>query len=389
MGRLKKGESILVHAGAGGTGQAAIQLALMIGAEVFATVGSSAKKDLLIRDYKIQEDHIFNSRNNSFAQDIQYMTKGRGVDVIVNSIAGDALLATWSCIAPYGRFVEIGKADVPSNSSLPLYMFQKNASFIHFDGPTWITERPERAKKSIEDPLTLLQEGKISAQKPLEIYSIARIEEAFRTMQSGTNTGKIILDMESEAQIPTLLEQKVDFSLDPHATYLIVGGLGGIGRATARWMASRGAKNLVLLGRSGVKTTAAEELVNELRSQDITVLAPSCDIINVSDVQEVIDMISKAMPPIKGCIQASMVFCDGRFEEMFYSDWRTAAECKGLGSWNPHTQLPEDLDFFVMLSSPSGVIGMPGKQSTRVVILISTHWHDIAFPEVNEQYLST
>ena len=361
LGRLKRGESILIHAGAGGTGQAAIQLALMIGAEVFATVGSSFKKDLLIREYKIQEDHIFYSRNNSFAQGIQYMTKGRGVDVIINSLAGDALLATWSCIASYGRFVEIGKADILANSSLPMNMFHKNVSFMHFDGATWITETPARAKKTIENIFTLLQEGKISVQKPLEIYSIAKVEDAFRTMQSGSNAGKIVLDMDSGAQIPTLLEQKIDSFLNPDATYLIAGGLGGIGRTTARWMARRGAKNLVLLGRSGAKTTVAEELIDELRSQGVTVMAPPCDIVNVSEVREVIDTISKTMPPIKGCIQGSMVLRDGRFEEMSYSDWRIVAECKGLGSWNLHTHLPSDLDFFVMLSSLSGVIGLPGQ----------------------------
>ena len=136
IARIQTGESILIHAAAGGTGQAAIQIARYLVATVFVTAGSQSKKQLLIDEHGIAEAYIFYSRDTRFAKGINRMIKGRGVDVVIKSLTGESLVASWECIASYGLSIEIGKRDIASNAKLPMFSFCKNASFIGFDAST-------------------------------------------------------------------------------------------------------------------------------------------------------------------------------------------------------------------------------------------------------------
>ena len=200
-GRLLKGETILIHAAAGGTGQAAVQLAKNIGAEIFVTVGSESKRNLLMDLYGIPKDHIFYSRNTTFAQGVMRMTQNRGVDVVLNSLAGEGLSATWECIASLGRFVEIGKRDIHSHSRLDMFQFAKNVSFSAVDIFGMSRERPGLVRKSLSAVMALVAEKKVCASQPLSTYSVSQIEDAFRYMQSGKNVGKIVVDMKKDDQV--------------------------------------------------------------------------------------------------------------------------------------------------------------------------------------------
>ena len=204
MARLRRGESILIHAGAGGTGQAAIQIALYIGATVFATVGSNSKKALLMEHYGIPEDHIFYSRDISFAKGIQRVTRGRGVDVVINSLAGSSLMASWECIASYGRFIEIGKKDILSNSNLPMLPFRKNTSFMGFDASTWQEERPVEARRDLKILVDLFANRVFRTPHPLHVYDISRTEDVFRLMQDGKTSGKIVLEVKADSHVKVI-----------------------------------------------------------------------------------------------------------------------------------------------------------------------------------------
>ncbi|MCJ1250982.1 hypothetical protein MMC30_008212 [Trapelia coarctata] len=361
MARLQKGETILVHAGAGGTGQAAIQVAKLLGGIVFATVGLRDKKQLLVTEYGIPEDHIFYSRNTSFAKGIKRVTKDRGVDVIINSLAGDSLIASWECIAPYGRFIEIGKKDIMSNSNLPMYPFRNNASFIGFDGFTWQEERPIEAQRNLQTLVDLVAHRTLQTAKPLHVYSIADVEKAFRLMQQGKTAGKIVLEVRPEAQVLTTVATKPSFFFNPKATYVIAGGLGGLGRSTVRWMIGRDARNFILLSRSGPRTEIAHAFLKEVRSDHVRVEAPACDITDTEVIQRVLGGLALDMLPIKGCIQASMVAKDKLFTNMEFDDWQSAVTCKTVGSWSLHTTLPRGMDFFILHSSASGLAGLRGQ----------------------------
>ncbi|KAJ4350431.1 uncharacterized protein N0V89_009052 [Didymosphaeria variabile] len=303
LSHLKRGETVLIHSGAGGTGQAAIQVAQELGAEIFTTVSSESKKNLLIEEYKIPSSHIFYSRNTSFAQGVLERTSQRGVDVVLNSLSGESLQAS-----------------------------RERAS------------QPWRC------------------QSPFQIFPITEVQKGMHMLQKGDTMGKIVFEYKDEMEVPVSLKTRPKFYFDENKTYLIAGGTGGIGRAISLWMAKeRGAKNLILLSRSGLKRGDAVALVQELRHLGVTVEAPECNICDKEKLQAVLEEYGKTMPAIGGCIQASMVLKDGIFANMSYQDWRSSLDPKVVGSWNLHALLPSGLDFFIMLSSVAGVLGSSGQ----------------------------
>ena len=196
LARLRDGETVLIHSAAGGVGQSAVQIAKLIGAEIYAIVGSDDKKWLLMELYDIAEDHIFSSRNTTFARGIKRMTQGRGVDVVLNSLSGEELFASWECVAPYGRFVEIGKKDILLGNKLSMLPFEKNATFCALDIAAVVRDIPPYLKTTLEYVMNLLVTGKIQPPQPLQIYSLQQTEQAFRHLQQGKSTGKIVVIME-------------------------------------------------------------------------------------------------------------------------------------------------------------------------------------------------
>lgn len=386
LARIQPGESILVHWGAGGVGQAAIQLANIVGAEVFVTAGSIEKRDFVHRQYGVAMDHILSSRDLSFVQGIKRLTGGRGVDVILNSTSGQTLRATMECIAPYGRFIEIGKVDIFANAGLPMGPFKKSVTFSFFDIGLISLERGPLFARVLQDVVDLLAKGSITPPQPLHVHNYSEIQDAFRIMQSGSHTGKFVLEPREEDTVMVSLDKyiwsdnpdlnhkkltqnqvepsrKPTYSFDPNASYLLSGGMGGLGRSTARWMASRGAKNLILLSRSGTTRPAAQELMEELSAAGVTAHAPRCDVSDRAALKKVLEECGKTMPPIRGCIQGSMVLKDSIFSNMTEEDYYTAVRPKVSASRNLHELLPSDMDFFILLSSASGVVGNRGQSN--------------------------
>ena len=202
VGRLSKGESILIHSAAGGVGQAAITLAQLIGADVYLTVSTEEKKVLLMETYGIPSDRFFSSRNTSFALGVKRMTHGRGVDLVLNSLSGELLKASWGCIAPLGRFVEIGKRDIESHARLPMSPFAASVTFASVDLGVVATQARPLMQEIMTSVMALVTEGKIRPPQPLHIYSCSRIEEAFRYLQSGKNTGKTIIEFHDQEIVP-------------------------------------------------------------------------------------------------------------------------------------------------------------------------------------------
>ena len=196
IARMRKSETVLIHWGAGGVGQAAIQLAQLIGAEIFVTVGSTEKRDLMTEAFGIPHNHIFSSRDLTFAKGIMRMTNDRGVDVILNSMAGEGLRRSWECIAPFGRFVEIGKADIGASGKLPMYPFKKNVVFGSIDLAFMVREDESKVAKILASVMDLAREKKISCSTPLNVLPYGKLQEAFRLMQSGKHLGKIALEIQ-------------------------------------------------------------------------------------------------------------------------------------------------------------------------------------------------
>ncbi|KAJ5113761.1 reducing type I polyketide synthase [Penicillium angulare] len=362
-GRLRKGDKVLIHAAAGGTGQSAVQLAQHAGAEVFATVGSMDKRQLLIDRYGIKEDHIFYSRDISFAQGVMWMTNNLGVDLVLNSLAGDGLTASWECMASFGRFVEIGKRDIHAHSRLDMFYFAKNVSFTAVDVFGMTKERPALVRESLMATLDLVAAGHAQASYPVQSFPVSDLERALRLMQSGKSVGKLVIEMNKEANVLTVLNSGMSYTLDPKATYVIAGGFGGIARRTARWMVERGARYLLLLSRSGPKSKQAHELIEELRGLGVQLLAPQCDVASMDSLAAVLAECAATMAPIKGCIQGAMVLRDAMFDKMTHEEWMGALLPKVDGSRALDRLLPSGMDFFIMLSSVVGIHGSAGQSN--------------------------
>lgn len=202
LARLQEGESILIHSGAGGVGQAAIQLAKIFKAEVFTTVGTEDKITFLTETYGIPLDHIFSSRDTSFSGALKKMTEG--VDVVLNSLSGEGLHESWSCIRPFGRFIELGKADINSGAGLPMSPFSQNVTFCSVDLGLVMDKAKPIMAATLKSVMALLNEepAGISGPRPLHVYKVSETENAFRFMQTGKHMGKIVVEMDDDAIVP-------------------------------------------------------------------------------------------------------------------------------------------------------------------------------------------
>lgn len=359
--RLRKNEAVLIHAASGGLGQAAIQIAQHIGAEVYATVGTAAKKELLMQRYGIPEDHIFSSRTLTFAQGIKRMTKRRGVDVVVNSLSGDALLQSFKAIGKFRRFVEVGKRDAYNNTGLEMFTFLQHVSF-HFINLEIVALAEDRFRylDIARGVWKMLDSGVYKPAFPLTIFPLSDAEKAFRLMQSGKHTGKLVLRAHPGERVPVVPHDAHPLTLDPNVTYMLVGGLGGIGRSITDLFIEHGARNIAFVSRSATNAMY-QQYLDDLLLKGVDARTFACDITKEEDVARMLVECSRQMPPVKGLVQCAMVLRDTIFEKMTHDDWSTGTRVKINGTWNLHSLVPKDLDFFIMLSSISGVIGNGGQ----------------------------
>lgn len=355
-GRLMRDEKILIHAAAGGVGQAAIHYSKYVGAEIFATVSSPEKREL-VKKLGVQDDHIFSSRDLTFVKGIMRATNGKGVDLVLNSLSGEALRRSWDLLAPFGRFVEIGKKDAQNNGKVELRPFLRNVTMTSVELPTMMRHRPSLIKRLTEDTVRLWTEGHIKEADPMVMMNYSQFEEGLRVLQSGRGIGKMIFVPSPDDILPIVPQKPPAYRLREDATYVMAGGLGGIGRSFSRWMAKRGARNILFLSSSGNITPAVSEMIKELEVDGCSSTVVKCDVSDKETLQATLEACRRTLPPIKGVIQGAMKLKDTMFENMTFEDFQLAVKPKVQGSLNLHELLPRDLDFFVMLSSATGVLG--------------------------------
>ena len=365
LAKLRQGQSVLIHAAAGGVGQAAIQLASHLGLVVYVTVGSEEKRRLVMEQYGIIEEHIFFSRDTSFAKGIQRVTDGRGVDCVLNHLSGELLRVSWTCLATFGTFVELGLRDITDNMRLDMRPFRKSATFAYFDITTLVEEDPAALGEALSDVFKLLHKGMLHVPHPVTVFPVGKVEDAFRIMQQGKHRGKIVLSFseEDKAKAPVLCKARQSLKLDPSATYLFIGGLGGLGRSLAREFIASGARHIAFVSRSGNTKPEAKATVDELVAHGAQVKVFSGDVSDPSSFPAAMEQCSRQLPPIKGVIQMAMVLRDVVFENMSYEEWTVGLRPKVQGTWNLHQYFGHErpLDFMIFCSSISGISGNPGQ----------------------------
>lgn len=304
---LSAEDSILIHNGAMAISQAAIQCALMSQARIYTTVSNTEDRDLLVSEYGILKEHIFSSRDLKFAKAIMRCTGGRGVDVIINTMTGEALQATLACLAPHGTFIDVAQKSGTKDSVVDLtHLPQKNASIHRIDLFSTAESRPEIVRNRLDEAFKLYSDGKIGQIRRSTVLDFSQIQEGLEAVQSG-KSAKLVLQFKPSDVVSVVPQLTAPYQFDSNATYVLAGGYGGLGRSIARWMASRGARNLIFLSRSLPSSPEKQEIVKHLEDIGCRIISGTCDISQISTLRELFNGQFSDLPPIKGCIQASMV----------------------------------------------------------------------------------
>ena len=358
LGRIGAGSRVLIHAASGGVGLAAIQIAQLAGAEIYATAGSAAKRAYL---RKLGIRHVMDSRSLAFGDQIRVLTSGYGVDLVLNSLAGDAIATGVSTLAPGGRFLEIGKRDVYANAPLGLRALRNNISVHVIDMGQIMAQQPERVRSMLQRIGSLLATGKLRALRHEQV-SITQAPAAFRRMAQARHIGKIVLLVRGQTVRPQPAPVPERLALEPAASYLITGGLGGYGLRVAQWLVDCGARHLLLCGRSGASTPAARRAVAQLRRRGAQVVLSRSDISDPHAVARMFRQAARELPPLRGIFHAAMVLDDGIVMQLTAERFARVMAPKVAGAWNLHCAAQAlALDCFVMFSSVSSLLGAAGQ----------------------------
>ncbi len=355
-GHLKKGERVLIHAASGGVGMAAVQIALLAGAEVFATAGNDEKRGFL-RDLGVK--HIYDSRSLAFAEQIMDQTGGEGVDLVLNSLAGKFIFKSIEILKPLGRFLEIGKRDIYENNKMGLRPFLKGISFITMvDIKQGFLSLGNEFRSIFTEIMRHMDEGNLHPL-PNRVFPISDAENAFRMMAQARHMGKVVVSVE-EPDLKISQGEAISEKFSGDATYLITGGLGGFGLAIARWMVQQGARHLALMGRSEKLSEDAQSAITEMEGQGAVVRVVRGDVSKAEDVTRILKEIESGMPQLRGIMHGAVVLDDGLMVHLTPKRFKRVMAAKVHGAWNLHQQT-RSLDFFVLFSSVANVVGNPGQ----------------------------
>ncbi len=355
--RLQRGETVLIHAASGGVGLAAMQLAKLAGVRILATAGSEEKRRFV---EQIGASQVMDSRSLDFAQQTLAATAGVGVDAVLNSLAGEAIAAGLSILKPGGRFLEIGKRDIYSDSALGLYPFRNNLALFAIDLDQLFQQQPERMGKMLNDLVERFEQGELHPL-PTQVFSANESQAAYRFMQQGKHIGKVVVKYDCVPH-DVRAGETAPIDLSDGGSFWIAGGLGGFGLEIARWLVSRGARSLVLTGRSSQPRAAAAAAIAQLQQSGVQVTLLPADITQPAEVRRVLETITRKLPPLRGVIHSAMVLEDKLLVDLDRATLERVLRPKVLGGWNLHHEtrhLP--LDMFVLFSSLSSVFGHAGQ----------------------------
>ncbi|MEA5619315.1 SDR family NAD(P)-dependent oxidoreductase [Cronbergia sp. UHCC 0137] len=342
VAKIQPGKRILIHAATGGTGMAALQIAQQAGLEVFATASSGKWETLRA----LGVEYIFNSRTLDFAEEILEITQGEGVDIVFNSLSGEFIPASLSVLKPQGKFIEIGKRGVWNAQQVA--QVKPQVAYYLVDLMSVAQQQPQIIQTLLHCLMEEFQNGQLLSL-PQTIFSTTKIVEALQMMQQARHIGKIVI-----THTPTE-------SVHPHATYLITGGMGGLGLRVARWLVEKGSKYLVLLGRNQPDISAQQQ-IEALEAIGAKIIINQADISQKDQLAAVLTDIQDNHPPLRGVIHAAGILDDGILQQLTPERSHRVMNPKVTGAWNLH-QLTKNipLDYFIMFSSAASLLGSPGQ----------------------------
>jgi acyl transferase domain-containing protein/NADPH:quinone reductase-like Zn-dependent oxidoreductase/SAM-dependent methyltransferase/acyl carrier protein len=345
VARLRAGERVLVHAAAGGVGMAAVRLALRAGATVFATAGAPWKRELL-RELGVQ--HVLDSRSTAFGDEILARTGGAGVDVVLNSLSGEAIPASFRAIARGGRFVELGKRGILTPAAVAA--LGKDLAYTVVDWGETAARDPALVGGILARLVAALGAGTL-APLPRHAFPVAEAQRAFRLMAQARHAGKVVVRHGAGAA-PAIRRD---------GTYLVTGGTAGLGLVAGRWLAERGAGRIVLVGRRG-ETPEVAAAAAAMRAKGAAVQVEALDVADEAALAALLRRLRADGPPLRGVFHGAGVLDDAAVLHQDEARLARVLAPKVRGGWAlDRLTRPDPLDAFVLFASVAGVLGSRGQ----------------------------
>ncbi|MFI7246473.1 SDR family NAD(P)-dependent oxidoreductase [Streptomyces qinglanensis] len=356
VARLTEGERVLVHSASGGTGLAAIAVARRLGAQVLATAGSEEKRRYL-RGMGIET--VMDSRSLEFTEQTLAATDGQGVDVVLNSLSGAAIRAGLETLRPFGRFVELGMRDIISDAPIGLAPFRHNITMSSVDLIGLHQQQPDVFGEVFDE---VMEEFTADRLKPFHCTT-APLDEAtdtFRTMAGAGHVGKLVLTVPDHGDTTAVLPTE-QHPVYPDGTYVITGGLRGLGLATAQWLAEQGARHLVLNGRTQ-PTPEASRTIGEIVGKGTEVQVVLGDISDSETAERLVDAATENGTRLRGIVHCAMVLDDAAILNIRQAQLKRVWLPKSEGAWNLHNATADaPPDWFIVFSSMASLLGNPGQ----------------------------
>ena len=358
-------DKVLIHSATGGVGQAAIAIARAAGAEIFATAGSERRRQLL-RDMGIE--YVYDSRGLEFATLIRRDTEGYGVDIVLNSVTGAAQRESLELLSFGGRFVEIGKRDIYTDTRLGLFPFRRNLTFYAVDLGLLAYSHPDRLRNLLTTVYRLTADGSLPLPECTH-YPLADAATAIRVMSGAQHTGKLVLDVPHTGHSRVVMPPAQAPIFRPDGAYIVTGGLGGLGLFLAEQMAAAGCGRIVLASRSQ-PTSEVSETIECIRATGADVVVECGDIADPATARQLVAAATATGLRLRGVLHAAAVIEDATLanisDELVERDWAP----KVYGAWNLHQAIQaasqdgeaeEPLDWFCSFSSAAALVGSPGQ----------------------------
>jgi len=358
LAKIGPGDRVLIHAGTGGVGQAAIQIAQQAGAQVFAT--ASQGKWQILKDLGVK--YIFDSRTTAFEAEINQLTDGKGVNIVLNSLAGEFTDASLRLLKSGGRFLEIGITDLRT----PAQVEQICSGVQYFPIDLMDLYRDERTvlQKLLQALLERFAKGELKPL-PYQLYPASTVETAFRTMQQAKHTGKVVIDLN---QNPVKIEGE--------ANYLILGGLGDLGLALTKWLIDQNAKHVVLVGRTP-PSPEKQSYIDLLCNKGATIEYIQANISNAEELKNVFEILANSRYPLKGIFQCAGVVDDGMLSQQNVHRFKKVLSPKMDSTWLVHHYSKNfPIDFLALFSSATSMLGAPGQAN---YVVANTFLDELAY----------
>lgn len=347
-------ETVLIHGAAGGMGLAAIQIAKDLGARVIATASTEERRAATLA---AGADHAIGSRSVNFVDEVMQLTDGRGVDVVYTSAPGEIGAQNFRVAAEFGRIVDIGKADIYGGGTLDLAPFDRNLSYFAVDMDRMLRYKPAVVRSLTRQAIHRLSDGHFN-YLPYTSYPVSRLAEAFETVARSRHVGRVVLNFEEPE--PMVRPRIPSFRIAPDANYLVTGGFGAFGLATAKWLVAEGARHLVLLGRRGPATDVARSHISEFEQAGVDVVIETVDVADYDAVLAAITRAHRPATPLRGIFHTAGLTDSRPIFEITPDSLREVFRPKVIGGWNLHRAAEEtgaELDAFALYSSVSALVG--------------------------------